>query len=73
MAADVRSSISGLEFGVPHLLFTSSSLSTANLGGADACDVTPDGQHFLCLLHIENEARDNQLTVINNWRHGAVR
>jgi hypothetical protein len=67
MAVDVRSSTSGLEFGIPHALFASNNLGGTNLGGADACDVTADGERFLCLFPLENETRDNQLTVLN-WR-----
>jgi eukaryotic-like serine/threonine-protein kinase len=71
MAVDVRSSRSGLEFGIPHALFASN-LGGTNLGGADACDVTADGQRFLCLFQVENETRDNQLTVLN-WRAASNR
>src|ERR1017187_963672 len=67
MAVDVRSSTSGLEFGIPHMLFASNNLRGTNLGGADACDVTPDGERFLCLFPVENDIRDNQLTVLS-WR-----
>ena len=67
MAVVVRSSTSRLEFGIPHALFASNRLRGTNLGGADACDVTADGERFLCLFPVENEARDNQLTVLN-WR-----
>jgi hypothetical protein len=63
----VRSSTPGLEFGIPHALFASNNLGGANLGGADACDVTAVGKRFLYLFHVENETRDNQLTVLN-WR-----
>jgi Tol biopolymer transport system component/predicted Ser/Thr protein kinase len=67
MAVDIRSGTSGLAFGIPHALFASHNLEGSNLGGADACDVTADGQRFLCLFHVENDPRDNQLTVLN-WR-----
>jgi hypothetical protein len=62
MTVDTRSGASGLEFGIPRLLFTSKLISPG------ACDATSDGQRFLCLLKVESEARDNQLTVILNWR-----
>jgi len=65
MAVDVRSSTSGLAFGIPHVLFASNNLGGTNLGGADACDVTPDGERFLCLFPVENDISDNQLTVLN--------
>jgi Tol biopolymer transport system component len=65
MAVDIRSGKAGLEFGRPHELFRSNNLAEANLGGADACDVTADGARFLCLFHVQNDARDNQLSVLN--------
>lgn len=65
MATDVRSTGSGLEFGIPHELFTSSTLkNTRNL----SCDATADGQRFLCLVDAPRNPLDDQLTILLNWR-----
>jgi hypothetical protein len=61
MSVDGRSAQSGLEFGIPHELFTSSILKTS------VCDAAPDGQRFLCLPAPSNPL-DEQLTVLLNWR-----
>jgi len=66
MAVDVRPGSAGLHFGTPHALFASKVLGAMDLGGTDVCDVTADGQRFLCPFPAET--RDNQLTVLLNWR-----
>jgi hypothetical protein len=66
MAVDVRSTGSGLEFGIPHELFTSSILKSIFL----SCDATPDGQRFLCLAAAPSNPLDDQLTILLNWRAG---
>ena len=67
---DVRPGAAGLEFGVPHALFSISNLAFT-LGRS--CDAAPDGQRFLCLFPVDSDARDNQLSVLLNWRGGLRR
>lgn len=67
MAVDIRSTHTGLEFGIPHELFTSSIMKNAS------CDATPDGQRFLCLRPAPANPLDDQLTVFLNWRAGLKR
>jgi hypothetical protein len=66
-AVDIRSTNSGLEFGIPHQLFTSSILENAT------CDATSDGQRFLCLTPAPSNPLDDQLTILLNWRAGLRR
>jgi Tol biopolymer transport system component len=66
MSVEVRSTGSGLEFGVPHELFTSSILKNSQ----SSCDATPDGQRFLCLAPAPSNPLDDQLTILLNWRAG---
>jgi hypothetical protein len=60
MAVDIAATGSGLEFGIPHPLF-----SSPEKGGSD---VTGDGQRFLCLVPAPANPLDNQLTILLNWR-----
>jgi hypothetical protein len=62
MSVDIRSTQSGLEFGIPHELFTSAILKHSE------CDAAPDGQRFLCLVPAPSNPLDDQLTVLLNWR-----
>jgi serine/threonine protein kinase len=62
MAVDVRSAPSGLEFGIPHKLFSPTVFS------ASFCDATPAGQRFFCLATAPVNPLDDQLTVLLNWR-----
>ena len=64
MAVDVKAGGLGLQFGIPHVLFAAGRLRSA------FCDVAADGQRFLCAIRVDTEARDNQFTVLLNWRAG---
>ena len=68
VAVDVKWDPAGPRFGLPHSLFSSTNLDRTNIGGTNSCDVSADGQHFLCLLPAEKKTYDNQLTVLLNWR-----
>lgn len=66
MAIDVRPGATRLQFGVPHALFSAGNLSTTLVAGS--WDAASDGQHFLGLFPVDANPRDNQLTVLLNWR-----
>ena len=63
LTVEIHSTPSGLEFGIPHELFTSSTLRNGS-----QCDPAPDGQRFLCLVRTTLNPLDDQLTVLLNWR-----
>jgi Tol biopolymer transport system component len=66
MAADVRSTASGLEFGAPHELFKT---GLTPLFGTEQYDVSPDGRFLIMLPRDSGAARpSDRLVVWTNWR-----
>jgi Tol biopolymer transport system component len=67
MAAPVRTTIQGLEFGAAIPL-----ISTMEPAGVFAYpyDISPDGQRILALAPVVGEAGGEPLTVIVNWQAG---
>jgi len=64
MAVDVKGSRSGLEVGIPKLVFEAPQARTAS--GRNRYDVTDDGKRFLMFVPVE-ETVGSPMTVVVNW------
>jgi dipeptidyl aminopeptidase/acylaminoacyl peptidase len=64
MAVDVREEAGGLKLSLPHKLFSSDVLP----GSRHTYDVSADGQKFLLMVGIVDNARAADLTVVVNWQ-----
>jgi hypothetical protein len=64
MAVDVKGSRSGLEVGIPKLLFEARLARI--FSGRNRYDVTADGQRFLMFVPVE-ETPGSPMTVVVNW------
>jgi eukaryotic-like serine/threonine-protein kinase len=68
MAVDIQAAASGLEVGTPAVLVPADALRTVpgvNPGGNDYA-VTADGQRFLVMMRVEEDARQ-RIHVVTNW------